>query len=200
MRRFDLSVESYKKAIALNPDFYINTYFSLANAEFRLARYEDAKTHMAHYTSSPKASKALIPKADFIIRCSDFALEAIKHPVPFKPVNLGDSINTEDDEILPTITADGKLLLFERQFPGVDMYGKPSRSEDFYISEFKKNHWKKAAPLSELNTAGNEGASCFSPDGLYLFFTGCASNFGYPDGREKGLGSCDIYISKKIRK
>ncbi|MEO8088343.1 MAG: OmpA family protein, partial [Bacteroidota bacterium] len=33
--------------------------------------------------------------------------------------------------------------------------------------------------------------------GQYLYFTGCESNFGYPDGREKGLGSCDIYISKK---
>ena len=40
----------------------------------------------------------------------------MKHPVPFKPVNLGDSINTADDEALPTITADGKkYFLFTRQ-------------------------------------------------------------------------------------
>jgi Tol biopolymer transport system component len=197
MKRFDLSVESYKKAIALKPDFYINTYFSLANAEFRLARYDDARNNMTYYTGSPKANKSLVAKANFIIQCCDFAIEAMKHPVPFKPMNLGDSINTKDDEILPTITADGKYLLFERQFAAVDMYGKKSRGEDFYISEYKKNSWKKAAPLTELNTSGNEGASCFSPDGLYLFFTGCESNFGYPEGREKGLGSCDIYISKK---
>ena len=197
LKRFDLSVESYKKAIELKPDFYINTYFSLANAEFRLARYEDAKKNMATYVASPKANKTLINKANFIIQCCDFAIEAIKHPVSFKPLNLGDSINTKDDEILPTITADGKYLLFERQFPATDMYGKKSRGEDFYISEYNKNFWKKAAPLTELNTTGNEGASCFSPDGLYLFFTGCESNFGYPEGREKGLGSCDIYISKK---
>jgi outer membrane protein OmpA-like peptidoglycan-associated protein len=197
LQRFDLSVESYKKAVAIKPDFYINTYFSLAYAEFRIAKYEDARKDMGIYIASPKASKALASKADFIIRSCDFAMEAIKHPVPFKPMNLGDSINTKDDEILPTITADGKYLLFERQFPTVDKYGGKSRGEDFYISEHKNNYWKKAAPLTELNTNGNEGASTFSPDGQYLFFTGCESNFGYPEGREKGLGSCDIYISKK---
>src|SRR5690242_10167762 len=41
LKRFDLSVVSYKKAIDLKPDFYINTYFSLANAEFRLSKYEE---------------------------------------------------------------------------------------------------------------------------------------------------------------
>jgi outer membrane protein OmpA-like peptidoglycan-associated protein/tetratricopeptide (TPR) repeat protein len=197
MRKFDLSAESYKKAIELKPDFFINTYFSLGNAEFRTGRYEESKAHLQTYTASVKANKILVEKAGFLIRCCDFAMEAIKHPVPFKPVNLGDSINTADDEVLPTITADGKFLLFERQFQATDMYGKKSRGEDFYISEYKKNYWKKAAPLTELNTSGNEGASCFSPDGQYLFFTGCESNFGYPEGREKGLGSCDIYISKK---
>lgn len=197
MRKFSLSVESYKKAIELRPDFFVNTYFSLGNAEFRLGKYEDAKSHLQMFTASPKANKILIEKASFTLSCCDFSIEAMKHPVPFRPENLGDSINTKDDEILPTITADGKYLLFERQFPTTDMYGKKSRGEDFYISEYKKNHWSKSAPLAELNTAGNEGASCFSPDGQYLFFTGCESNFGYPEGREKGLGSCDIYISKK---
>ena len=197
LRKFDLSVESYKKAIELKPDFYYNTYFSLGNAEFRLARYEDAKKDLTFYINAPKTNKTLIEMANFLLSCCDFSIEAMKHPVPFKPFNLGDSINTKDDEVLPTITADGKYLLFERQFPTTDMYGKKSRGEDFYISENYKNHWKKAVPLTELNTAGNEGASCFSPDGQYLFFTGCESNYGYPEGREKGLGSCDIYISKK---
>ncbi len=197
MRKFDLSVENYKMAIELKPDFFNNNYFSLGNAQFRLGMYEQAKENLQVFVSGQKPNPALLVRANFILSCCDFANESMKHPVPFKPVNLGDSINTKDDEILPTITADGKYLLFERQFPMTDMYGKKSRGEDFYISEYKKEHWTKAKPLTELNTAGNEGASCFSPDGQYLFFTGCESNFGYPEGREKGLGSCDIYISKK---
>ena len=47
MRKFDLSVADYKKAIELKPDFFYNTYFSLGNAEFRLAKYEDAKKEMS---------------------------------------------------------------------------------------------------------------------------------------------------------
>ncbi len=198
LHKFDLSTADYKKAIELKPDFHYNTFFSLGTAEFRTAKYEDSKKDLQSFIDSPKPNPVLLARATFLLSCCSFSIEAMQHPVPFKPINLGDSINTKDDEVLPTITADGKSLLFEKQFATVDMYGKKSRGEDFYISEYKKDHWTKAVPLTELNTSGNEGASCFSPDGQYLFFTGCESNYGYPEGREKGLGSCDIYISKKI--
>ena len=40
-----------------------------------------------------------------------------------------------------------------------------------------------------VNTMGNEGAQCISPNGKVLFFTAC--------DRKDGLGRCDIYISVK---
>ena len=54
-----------------------------------------------------------------------FSLEAIQHPVPFKPINLGPEINTGDDEYLPAITADESTLIFTR---------KINNNEDFYKS------------------------------------------------------------------
>jgi outer membrane protein OmpA-like peptidoglycan-associated protein len=41
-----------------------------------------------------------------------------------------------------------------------------------------------------VNSPYNEGAPNISPDGRYLFFAGCEW--------QGGLGSCDIYVSKKI--
>ncbi|MBX7182583.1 MAG: OmpA family protein, partial [Bacteroidia bacterium] len=40
-----------------------------------------------------------------------------------------------------------------------------------------------------INTDGNEGAQCISPDGQWIFMTAC--------NRRDGEGSCDIYISHK---
>jgi len=197
-KKYQEASDCYKKALAIKPDFFSGTYLSLATSEFKLAHYEDAKADLQKFITLPDIKKPSLDRANFLLSSCNFSIEAMKHPVPFKPVNLGDSINTKDDEVLPTITADGKYFLFTRQGPGKDMYGYPSRLEDFYMSEKKNGHWSHAVPVKELNTEGNEGASCFSPDGQYLFFTGCESNYGYPEGREKGLGSCDLYISKKV--
>src|SRR5690606_6032554 len=53
-----------------------------------------------------------------------------------------------------------------------------------------QGEWTEAKSLGgAINTFEyNEGAQCISPDGNYLFFTGC--------NRPDGLGRCDIYISR----
>ena len=49
------------------------------------------------------------------VKNCEFALNAMKNPVPFNPVSVGSSINTTDDEYWPSITADGQTLMFTRQ-------------------------------------------------------------------------------------
>ena len=109
-------------------------------------------------------------------------MEAMAHPVAFKPVNLGPEINTADDEYLPTATADESTLIFTR---------KINNNEDFYKSVNRDGKWQTATYLSDqINTPQyNEGAQSISQDGKYLFFTGC--------NRPDGLGRCDIYVSQK---
>ena len=106
----------------------------------------------------------------------------LKHPVPFKPVNMGSEINTADDEYLPVATADESTLIFTR---------KINNNEDFYKSTKVDGKWQTATYLSDrINTPQyNEGAQSISQDGKYLFFTGC--------NRPDGLGRCDIYIAQK---
>lgn len=72
------------------------------------------------------------------------------------------------------------------------MLPMPHFREDFFFSTFSEAHqiWGKASPMpSPLSSENNEGAQSISPDGRYLYFTGCL--------RESGKGSCDIYVSKK---
>ena len=172
---------SYQKVIEINPEFLPLTYFGLGESELNTGDYSNALKHLQKYATYPlqESSKKLVEK---LIRDCQFSLEAIKSPVNFQPRNMGAAINTKEQEYLPVLTADEQLLIFTRQ---------ANRNEDFYKSVQTDSSWSAAEPLSEaINTKiYNEGAQCISPDGMYMFFTGC--------NRPDGLGRCDIYLSKR---
>lgn len=172
----------YKKLLSINPEFNPLTYYGLAESELYTGDYENALQNFKKYATYPTlsaASKKLVAK---YIRDCEFSLTAIKNPVVYQPKNLGNSINTAAQEYLPVVTADEATLIYTRN---------ASNNEDFYFSNQTEGNWQKAQNLSNvINTPMyNEGAQCISPDGMYLFFTGC--------NRPEGNGSCDIYISRR---
>ena len=120
----------------------------------------------------------------------DFALEAMASPVPFNPINLGDSINSPYPDYSPALTTDEKTLIFTRKNPRMESHGPSAEHfhEDFFLSTFENGTWSPAGYLGPpINTPGNEGAQSISADGRHLFFTAC--------NRPDGMGSCDIYYA-----
>ena len=196
-RHYELAIEAYKQSFQIDPDYFPNSYYTLGKIEFRIAQYDSAKIHFAKFLTYKDIRPDLSERANQFMKNCVFAAEAVNHPVPFNPVNMGDSINSADEEYFPAITADGKTFLFTRRLKAKNEFGQSMMQEDFYISHFEKNHWTKAQPVSEINTNGNEGAPSLSADGQYLFFAACKELGGYP-GNRKGKGSCDLFISKKI--
>ena len=190
------AISSYKDAIAINPDFFPNNFYSLGREEYIFGKYEDSKMHLEKFISYPKVKGSLLWKAKHLIENADFANQAVKIPVPFSPVNMGSTINTSDEEYFPTITADGKTFLFTRRVKTVTASGEQSMQEDFYQSKWEKKAWNNSIPVTEINTGGNEGAPALSADGQYLFFTACEELFE-SIGARKTKGSCDIFLSKK---
>lgn len=173
--------EQYMEVLKRNPEFAKQTYFSLGEVEIAMGNYKDAKPYFEKYLTYeiPSENKRRLTQR-YIANC-DFGMYAIQHPVPYDPVNLGPGINSEFPEYLPTVTADDETMIFTR---------KGKMGEDFFISKKDSNTWQKATGLSDnINTPGNEGAQCVSPDGQYLFFAGCE--------RPEGMGRCDIYYCKK---
>lgn len=126
------------------------------------------------------------------IRVARWRKHAVENPVPFRPINLGPNVNSEDDEYLPALTADYRMLVFTRRMPrnaqtdrGLD------REEDFYYSDYDtmELNWGPAHRMPEpLNSHGNEGAQTISHDGRVVIFTACGRN-------EKEHTGCDIYMS-----
>ncbi|WP_448103867.1 OmpA family protein [Pedobacter panaciterrae] len=183
-KNFDAAKTAYLNALNLGADKADpRLYYGLAESELNTGDYLNALKHIELFIKNYKGNdKDFINKANKYLKDCEFAVLAIKSPQKYEPVNLGKEINSSYRDYFPSITADGEKLIFSRNIDG---------NEDFFISSKINKEWTTPTPLSDkINTSKfNEGAQSISPDGLYLFFTGC--------NRPDGLGRCDIYVSHK---
>lgn len=189
-KRFSEAVTHLKKAISINPDAYPVNFFMLANISMIQGDYETAYNSYKKFLSYKYINPDMKEIAEREIKNAEFGMNAVKHPQEFKPINIGNAINTAEDEYFPSITADGETFIFTR---------KVGQQEDFYISTKVNGKWQAAVPLKEINSYGNEGAPSISADGKIMFFASCMNiegNYGSPD--RKGYGSCDIFYSERI--
>ncbi len=202
---FEMSLGKNKEAIAtLNkmlalPTFTSETgyvYFDLAMLEMSEALYADALKHANIYIKLPGANPEWKREAEWWIVNCEFAMDAMAHPVEFKPVNVGAGVNTFEPEYFPTLTVDQTQMLFTRHIGRTDY--KPGQ-EDFFISTSKNGYWDAGVPMPRnINTPYNEGAPTFAPDGRTLIFVGCEEpGSGYGEGR-RGYGSCDLFITERV--
>ena len=189
-KRYSDAVENYRTAVKLDSLFYKPVFFNLATSEMLSGDYSNALIHFKVYVEQKDVSeKNKITAAKNIDNC-EFALEAMKNPVAFKPVSIGSGVNTSDDEYWPSITADGQTMMFTRQATSNNALLNFSQ-EDFYVSIKTNDVWGEAFDAgSPLNTPSNEGAQSISADGNYMFFTAC--------DRPNSVGNCDIYFSANI--
>jgi len=180
--RYKEAVNEFKQVLNLNPEFNQGVYYKLGDCELHNADYTGAQAHLEKYLTYDNLSPQNVFMAKKWLNDCKFSLDAIQHPIPFKPISLGPEINTTYDEYMPAITADESTLIFTR---------KIDNNEDFYQSIKVDGNWQTATYLSnQINTPRyNEGAQSISQDGKVLFFTGC--------NRPDGMGRCDIYISQK---
>lgn len=173
------------------------THFVLAKAYYQKGNYEAALQNMETYLSIGASKEKFTPEVKLFMESCEFALYSKKNPVAFKPINLGPTVNTKYHEYFPTLTVDGKTLLFTRRLPAPGT--EHGEQEDFFVTHLVDGKWSEAEPMpSNVNTANNEGAPTFAPDGRTLVFVACVDAYGsYGPGR-MGKGSCDLFITKKV--
>jgi outer membrane protein OmpA-like peptidoglycan-associated protein/tetratricopeptide (TPR) repeat protein len=178
------SVTFYEKALALDSnytsDFRLPYSINLAG----LGQFEKAYAVISALLAQPKLTANTRKAAEYRRATYQFALDfEKKYPARdyvFKPVNMGDGINSAESEYFPSLPIRGNEMVFTRRLNNFN--------EDFFIAEKASSSWASARRLSgSINTPQNEGAQNISQDGLWLVFTAC--------NREDGFGSCDLYIS-----
>jgi outer membrane protein OmpA-like peptidoglycan-associated protein len=201
LREWDKAEAEFEQAFKINPTFFPGSFYDCANAEMKQGKYAEAKVHYEEYKKTRRSGtpQRLVDDTERQIANCDFALKAIANPVPFKPVNMGTSMNSDECEYFPNVTADDNTFLFTRNALTKNPNGVGQRSqEDFYISyKGDDGAWSKATALSSINTPTNEGAPSLSADGRYLYFAACEEMDGYGGGR-MGYGSCDIFFTQKV--
>jgi len=186
------SLKNYKKSVE---DFEIGTKMDSVFSAYYLLPYSISLAGTGDFEKALKAVEQFlqidhlntqsIKAANYRKRTYEFGIQFNKaHPnnkTAFVPISLGSGVNTENLEYYPSMSIDGKTIIFNRR---VDS------DEDFYQSDWLNGKWTEAHLLEgKLNTNFNEGAQTFSADGECLIFTGC----NYPEG----YGNCDLYISYK---
>lgn len=186
------AITNLEKALELDVNNEIPViYLMLAEVELDEGMQMEAITHLEEFNTQDNVSKSAKKKANELIDLAIFRKTLKENPVPYRPINLGENINTEYVEHSPTLTVDESTIYFTRKEELGSAGGRAIWVENLYVSSLdKEGNWKEAEALGpEINTLGNEGASAISPDGNYLFFTSC--------DRRDGKGSCDIYIARK---
>jgi outer membrane protein OmpA-like peptidoglycan-associated protein/tetratricopeptide (TPR) repeat protein len=184
------AIRCYRKAVSIDPAYFPSNNSVIGQLELRRGNYQKAKEDLTRYVElSPKLSEAQKQEQQRYIGNCDFALEALRKPVPFEPANMGKGVNSREAEYYPSLTVDQKEFVFTRDVP--DANSMEGHQEDFFISALKDSTWQAARNTgAPLNSALNEGAPSISADGRLLFFTACER----PDGK----GSCDIYLSQRM--
>ena len=162
-----------------------NAYYTAGEILIKEGEYASAKKYFQYVLNVNPNNKKLTQQVPKYLETCNFAIEAMKHPVPFKPVVLPPNINKLMVQAYPVLTADKKTLIFNAR-----MAKSREDDENIFKSTMVNGKWGDPVPIStNINTQTNEGACSMSADGRTLVFASC--------NRKDGVGSCDIYVSYK---
>jgi len=194
LKEEETAIKYYLKSIEINPQLYPPVYFFLGRLQMNIGDYKNAESSFKQYLNYEDIEEYTRSVSERNILNCQFALQALLDPVHFEPLNLGQEINSPYSEYFPTMTVDGKIMIYTR------LMGESGhhQQEDFYISGKNRNEeWMVAQNMGKsINTSMNEGAATISADGKTLIFTACEQNGVYGFGRE-GNGSCDLFFTRR---
>lgn len=192
-RKYAESEKNFLKAIEVIKKKEKALYFSLAETQLAMLSLDKAIASIDEFLAFENLSVLSKKRGENLKEIALYRKGLVSNPVEFKPINLGGKINGANIEHSPTLTVDEEIIYFTRKEPS-GIHHRNSRrkmNEDLYLGKKDaQGNWSKALNLGKsINTAGNEGAACISPDGKYLFFTSC--------DRPNGVGSCDLYLAAR---
>ncbi len=190
LANFQLAAESFQQAVDSRPGYKLNqgAYLYTADHYYYSGNYNKAKEMLEGFLSYPTFKPKEEARARSLLVNAEYAIEGIKNPVDFNPTPLPPKMNAFKLQYFPALTVDNNTIIFTRR-----LGTQPSHDEDIYYSTREPSGaWSEPLSISRnINTRMNEGTCTISADGKTLIFTSCQGS--------DGLGSCDLYISKKTR-
>lgn len=200
LKRFDLSkkyIDEVEKG-GLKKKQTKEYNFLMGKIYHRNLELDEALKYLESYKAMAKKQEIIDSEVDRYIGQCKYAKEAMKTSIDVAIENLGDNINSVNPEYSPSITADGKTMIFTSRRPdtkggGVDKDYDHKYYEDIYITEWdeEEGEWGEAKGVpGSLNTEFHDACLNISPDGNYIYIYRNIINV---------TGTGDIYVSKKSK-
>ena len=196
--RDSLAILALNKGLSINDTSFQKGWLELAELNWTLGNYKEGASAIINFQNTVayrtiNKDSVLSSYYKWVNDGLEFSIKAILSPltgIDIRP--LEGEVNSDLQEYYPTMTLNGKNLVFTRIVPS--SLGD-FEHEDFYLSSRSSaDVWSKAIPLDGINTAFNEGAPSISGDGMTIVFTACSSpRDGFGD--RQGKGSCDLFES-----
>jgi len=196
LKQFTEAQDLAEKAKAIDAKAYDNTSLILGQLYHRNEKLDEALAEYTLYKSIVgNGAKAKESDIDRLLTQIATAKAMIASPADVKIENMGDNINSEQDDKAPMVTADGKTMIFTSRRPGksssLDKDGDNGYFEDIYISRWDtlKKMWTDAELIpGAINTEGHDACTSISPDGKQIYL--------YKNDIDAESRGGDIYVSK----
>lgn len=186
----DLAMKGYEHALALDSMFFPPAALTLAGLYDKEMRYGHEIKLLEWFQQAAPGNQANDEKAARMLLNARFRDEAVQHPVDFNPVNLGNGVNTLNDEYVNALELAGTELLFTRRY---SVEGAAFQQEGLFLTHAVEGQWYSSSNLSvDPELDDHVGAAFLSQKGNELFFTVC--------GLDRKTQGCDLYCATRERR
>lgn len=180
-----LALISYERIFEIDSMAYPKSAVSLSKLYMKCFCYDKSVSLLDWFLSLPNQKEPVRNIAEHELSLAKFRKELVDNPVDYNPKNIGDIVNSSDDEYINQYyPAEEKIIItnFHRFECLV--------SENVYVTYMIDSLWTIPQPLFENIDAKDIGAANISADGCEIYFSTSALSDGY--------GSCDIYCVKYV--
>ncbi len=186
----DKAISYFKDAMEINASVDILLGYYLGMAYRQKKEEAEAIKWLDQYLAQPKLKSA--DKADgqsLRDKCAN-TLNYLSNPVNVKISSASANINTPHHEYHPSITADGKIMVFTSRRPDTEGGGTDIHDGDYYEDVYitywdeSSKDWAPAVPIpGKVNGPEHDACLSIAPDGRKLFIY-------------RNTNAGDIYMSK----
>ena len=184
---FDMAREGYERSLEADSLLFPPAALTLARLYEQQMRYAEEIELLEWFKRAAPGNKANDEKAERMLVNAKFRDEAVKHPVDFNPIGLGEGVNTTNDEYVNALELTGSELLFTRRYA---VEGTAVQKEGLFMAHAADGRWYSATPLQiHPEIDDHVGAAFLSFKGNELLFTVC--------GMDRHQQGCDLYSAMR---
>ena len=177
LKRFDLALKYLEKAKANDPEVVKEMNFFYGQTYHRMARLDEAISSFENFIATGAKRTIEYELALKYLNQCQYAQQLMSEPVPVVVENIGREINSRFDDYAPSVTSDGKTLIFtsrrsDTEGGEIDESSDYKFFEDIYISQWdeKLGEWSDAESLpGNVNTKKYDAVLSVAPDGNQMF-------------------------------